>query len=153
MILKVSGAAYSTVCEHAEAAYPDEAAGFLLGTDRGDLRSVVAALPQSNRFDPDQRRRRYRIDPQEVLEAEQAAEARGLEIVGIFHSHPDHPPEPSEFDLEWSLPWYSYMITSVRSGIAENSRCWRLDEKRTQFIEETLELETSQTESRGSRPA
>jgi proteasome lid subunit RPN8/RPN11 len=147
MMLKMSHQAYATVREHTESAYPEEAAGFLLGRTDGDLRSVELALPQPNRFENGQRRRRYLIDPQEVLQAERTAEDLGLEIIGIFHSHPDHPAEPSAFDLEWSLPWYSYLITSVQAGAAASSRSWRLNEERTHFIEEQLDLEASQRQA------
>lgn len=66
--------------------------------------------------------------------------ALGLDIVGVFHSHPDHPNRPSQFDRDWALPWYSYIITSVSAGKAVESRSWRLADDRTNFTEEDIEI-------------
>jgi proteasome lid subunit RPN8/RPN11 len=74
------------------------------------------------------------------MQAELAAEALQLEVVGIFHSHPDHPAQPSEYDLEHSLPWYTYIITNIAAGDARKSRAWRLQENRDSFIEIELIL-------------
>jgi proteasome lid subunit RPN8/RPN11 len=73
-----------------------------------------------------------------MMAAEDEAEALGLDVVGVFHSHPDHPAEASETDREWALPWFSYLITSVRSGRAAESRSWRLVDDRSIMIEEPL---------------
>ena len=67
-------------------------------------------------------------------------EALGLDIIGVFHSHPDHPDRPSEYDREWAQPFFSYVITSVQAGKAVESRSWRLAEDRTQFLEESIEV-------------
>ena len=96
-----------------------------------------------NTFDQSQRTRRYMIDAQGMMQAELAAEESDLEVVGIFHSHPDHPAEPSAYDLEHSLPWYAYIITSIRAGKANESRVWRLQEDRTGFIEIELQIDGS----------
>ena len=80
------------------------------------------------------------ITPQDMIKAEDIADGLDLEIIGIFHSHPDHPARPSEFDRDSALPWYSYLITSVRKQIAQESRSWRLTEDRT-FREELLHVE------------
>ncbi|MGD8864251.1 MAG: M67 family metallopeptidase [Anaerolineales bacterium] len=139
MTIRLSPDVYTDIRQHLENVYPEEGAGFLLGREQGDLRIVEAALPQPNEFQIDKRRRRYMIEPRDMMAAERYADERGYAIIGIFHSHPDHPPEPSSFDLEWSLPWFSYIITSVRNGKAGISRCWRLNNDRTSFIEEELE--------------
>ena len=68
------------------------------------------------------------------------AERLGLEIVGVFHSHPDHPARASEFDTQWALPVYSYLITRVQSARAFESTCWRLTEDRSRMDEEALEV-------------
>jgi proteasome lid subunit RPN8/RPN11 len=139
MTVKLSERAYADIISHAENAYPEEGAGFLLGREQGGVRVVEIALPQENQFDSDHRHRRYLIEPQDMLHAEDYADENGYDILGIFHSHPDHPAEPSSFDLEWSLPWFSYLITSVENGDASISRCWRLNDDRTRFYEEKLE--------------
>ena len=104
-------------------------------------------MDRDNRFEIGSRRRRYAIDPKEMLEAEDEVEKMGIDIVGIFHSHPDHPPRPSEFDLAWAMPWFSYIITSVSQGKAVESRSWRLSDDRSSFIEEQLvEVQTESSE-------
>jgi proteasome lid subunit RPN8/RPN11 len=139
MTLRILPRAYTHIVSHVENSYPEEGAGFLLGCIEGDLRIVEVVLPQENTFGTTQRHRRYMIGPSDMLQAERFAEERGFEILGIFHSHPDHPAEPSSFDLEWSLPWFSYLITSVNEGKADSTRSWRLNEDRTSFIEEEID--------------
>jgi proteasome lid subunit RPN8/RPN11 len=122
-----------------ESTYPEEGAGFLLGLD-GPARRVVSIHTLPNTREDAARRNRYLITPQDYIKGEQAAEAQGLDIIGVFHSHPDHPDRPSEYDREWAQPFFSYVITSVQAGVAVESRSWRLAEDRAQFIEEQLEV-------------
>lgn len=129
---------FERIHAHGEAAYPDEGAGLMLGRVDGDRKSITAVLPLANSREDSARHNRYLITPQDMLRGEQEAMRLGLEVVGVFHSHPDHPNRPSEFDREWALPWYSYLITSVREGKAAGSRSWRLAEDRTTFHEETI---------------
>jgi proteasome lid subunit RPN8/RPN11 len=126
---------------HGERHYPEEGAGLILGTRFEERRAAARLLPLPNVFEETSRGRRYRIDPRTLLEAEEQAEAQGLEIIGVFHSHPDHPPEPSIFDHTWALPVYSYVITQVNLGIAMESRSWRLTEDRAAMIEEAMVVE------------
>jgi proteasome lid subunit RPN8/RPN11 len=121
-----------------ENAYPEEGAGFLLGAD-GDLRRVSAIYELTNAREDSARHNRYLITPQDYLKGELEAERLGLTVVGIFHSHPDHPNRPSEYDREWAQPFFSYVITSVQSGKAVESRSWRLSEDRSQFTEESIQ--------------
>jgi proteasome lid subunit RPN8/RPN11 len=118
---------------HGEAAYPHEGAGLILGRSEGERRVAQRIVPIANRWPENGRRRRYRLDPQDLMRAEDEADREGLDIVGVFHSHPDHPAAPSDTDREWALPWYVYVITSVRSGRAAESTGWRLAEDRTRF--------------------
>jgi proteasome lid subunit RPN8/RPN11 len=123
---------------HGEQTYPEEGVGFLLGSD-GTQRAVEAVLPLSNAREDQARHNRYLIAPEDYFKAELEAERRGLSLVGIFHSHPDHPNRPSEFDREWAQPYFSYLITSVQSGKAIESRSWRLTGDRSQFVEESVQ--------------
>jgi proteasome lid subunit RPN8/RPN11 len=127
------------ISSHGEHSYPEEGAGFLLGSDRGD-RIVQDLIPISNGREAEARHNRYLIGPKEYAEAEIEAERRGLDVVGIFHSHPDHPSRPSAYDLEWAQPAFSYVISSVESGKAKDSKCWRLDEDRQGFTEEEIRI-------------
>jgi proteasome lid subunit RPN8/RPN11 len=121
-----------------ENSYPEEGAGLLLGKDEDGHREVLAILPLANAREEDARHNRYLITAQDMMAGENEAIRLGMDIVGIFHSHPDHPNRPSEFDREWALPWFSYVITSVQKGKAAGSRSWRLEDDRQSFIEETI---------------
>jgi proteasome lid subunit RPN8/RPN11 len=125
---------------HGEAAYPEEGAGFLLGSDDGEQRHIAQIFVTENAREDDARHNRYLVTPQEYLQAEIAAEMLGLSLIGVFHSHPDHPNRPSEFDREWAQPFFSYIITSVNDGKAVESRSWRLAEDRSMFEEEEINL-------------
>lgn len=133
--------------QHGETTYPDEGAGVLLGHIDNRHAVIVDILPLENSFESSQRRRRYLIDARAMMEAEMAAEDRQLEVVGIFHSHPDHPAQPSEYDLEHSLPWFLYIITSIEAGNASSSRAWRLLDDRSQFEEIQFNIDEVEVET------
>ena len=139
MSLHLPSKILSQIHKHLESAYPDEGAGLLLGSSHEDHRQVVSIIALANSRKGVARKRRYLIEPKEFLKAEKEASRQGLEIIGVFHSHPDHPSEPSEMDREWALPWFSYLITSVESGKATQSRSWRLQDDRVKFLEEKIE--------------
>lgn len=124
---------------HGEAAYPHEGAGFLLGGEHGNVRQLAAILPLDNAREDSARHNRYLLTEQDYLKGEQEAARLGMDLLGVFHSHPDHPNRPSEFDRDWAIPWFSYIITSVQAGQAAGSRSWRLREDRSAFDEELLE--------------
>jgi proteasome lid subunit RPN8/RPN11 len=126
---------------HAELSYPEEGAGLLLGDVDGGRKRVAAILTFANAREPTARHNRYLITAQDMQRGEQEAMQRGLDVLGVFHSHPDHPNQPSEFDREWAWPWYSYLITSVQAGKAADSRSWLLSEDRSGFTEEQLFIE------------
>jgi proteasome lid subunit RPN8/RPN11 len=138
MSLKVPRDLLQAIWSHGEVHYPEEGAGLLLGKDEGKARRVHKLQPLENQYDADSRHNRYRFSPQDMIDAEELADELGLEVIGVFHSHPDHPALPSEFDRERAFPWYSYLITSVQRGKAVESRSWRLNEDR-QFIEEVVQ--------------
>jgi proteasome lid subunit RPN8/RPN11 len=137
--LAITGEVLEQIRVHGAEAYPEEGAGFLLGVD-GEQRRVVAVLPLANRREDPARHNRYLISPGDYLRAEDEAERRGLSLVGVFHSHPDHPAQPSGYDREHAQPWFSYLITSVEGGRALDSRSWRLAEDRAEFSEEQILL-------------
>lgn len=139
MILRLSKDVLTQIHAHGEQAYPEEGAGFLLGADESE-RMVQALFPLSNSREDAARHNRYLIAPEDYLKAEMEADRLGLSLIGVFHSHPDHPNRPSEFDREWAQPFFSYVITSVQSGKAVESRSWRLTEDRSQFVEEEIRI-------------
>jgi proteasome lid subunit RPN8/RPN11 len=138
-MLIVSASVLRAIQAHGEAAYPNEGAGLLLGQVAAADKTVVDILPLDNEWEAGEQYHRYLITPQDMLRGETEAARRGLDVLGIFHSHPDHVAEPSTMDRDWALPWYSYIITSVQKAKAVVSRSWRLREDRTAFDEETIQ--------------
>jgi proteasome lid subunit RPN8/RPN11 len=126
--------------QHGEQAYPEEGAGLLLGEIKAGNQLVSEILALTNVREAGARHNRYQLSPQDYLKGEEQAERLGLEMLGVFHSHPDHPNRPSEFDRQWAWPNFSYLITSVLQGKAVESRSWRLSEDRAYFSEETIEI-------------
>jgi proteasome lid subunit RPN8/RPN11 len=121
---------------HVEKAYPEEGAGFLIGED-GEVKEIV---PLTNSREDGARHNRFLFSPKDYLQAELLAENLGLSLIGVFHSHPDCPNVPSEYDREWAQPFFSYIITRVDEGKAVNSRSWRLLEDRSSYLEEKIEI-------------
>jgi len=122
--------------------YPNETCGALLGTDREDGREVLALLPLTNRRE-DSPRNRFPITPEDFRTAERAASEQGIELLGWYHSHPDHPARPSEFDREHAWPWYSYVIVSVDTGKPQQMTSWLLAEDRSHFDFEEIVIRDS----------
>ena len=131
--LRVSSAALAQIHTHAAASYPDECCGALLGVP-GEAES---ALPLDN-VTGGERRRRFLISPDAYRRAEAEADRSARQLLGFYHSHPDHPAEPSAFDLEHAWPNLSYVIVSVRNRRIDDLRSWRLRSDRSQFDEEPL---------------
>lgn len=137
--LTLAADAAQDIVAHALRGYPLEVVGVLAGS-RLEGR-VHRALPLTNRSS-DRAADRYEVDPMELLKAERTLEAQGLDILGYYHSHPDHPAMYSDTDQDLAWPGMAYLILSVRGPaptLAEQ-RCWRLDEDRTQMLEDTLLL-------------
>ncbi len=140
MTIVLTSLLLSTIQEHGEHCYPEEAAGVIIGITARESRIATDIVPINNASDSSERHHRYLIAPREMLAAEMKAEELNREIIGIFHSHPDHPAEPSEVDKQWALPWYSYIITAVEDGKGTISRAWLLAEDRTLFHEEEITI-------------
>ncbi|NGP87189.1 Mov34/MPN/PAD-1 family protein [Fodinibius halophilus] len=121
---------------HAEADYPNECCGFFYG-QADEIRTVTTVREVKNAKEGDQRRR-FQISPRDYQQAEKFALEHDLDLLGVYHSHPDHPAEPSEHDRKVAMPWFSYIIISVQDGKATTTRSWRLNEDR-QFEEESIE--------------
>lgn len=127
-------------------AYPEEGCGMLLGHEDDDsgpagqaLRTVTGIRPVENARTSD-RKRRYLIPPETFLQVEEEAREKGLEVLGFYHSHPDHPAEPSRTDKELAWPWYSYVIVPVRRRIPGTPRSWRLLNDRSRFRSEEIQV-------------
>lgn len=142
MILEIQRGVLADISAHGEKAYPEEGAGLLLGTVNGTSRQVLEILTLPNVREGGARQNRYLLSPEDYLAGETEAAQKGLDVVGVFHSHPDHPNEPSEFDRRWAWPSFSYLITSVVKGEARESRSWRLTDDRARFVEEAIKIVT-----------
>lgn len=125
---------------HGEATFPEECCGFLIGRAAAEATVVERVLPVDNERQ-DSRHNRYVIEPDTVLAAHKEARAAGADVVGYYHSHPDHPSRPSDFDREHAWPGLSYLIVSVMKGRVADARSWRLADDRERFDEEILEKE------------
>jgi proteasome lid subunit RPN8/RPN11 len=138
MILRLTPDVIKEIHAHGEATYPDEGAGLLLGKANGDLKLATAVLKLANTREDSARHNRFLLTPQDYFRGEQEAARLDLDVIGVFHSHPDHPNRPSEFDREWAMPWFSYIITTVQDGRATESRSWQLNEDHSAFFEEQI---------------
>ena len=127
---------------HLEEAYPGEGAGFLLGKEQNGSRKVVSILKLPNSREESARHNRFLLNENDYLQAELAAERLGQDVLGVFHSHPDCPNRPSEYDREWAMPWFSYIITRVDgqngAGKAASDLSWRLEDTRAGYFEEKI---------------
>ena len=135
-MLNISNQLVEKINAHLEDAYPDEGAGFLIGED-GEVKDILS-LP--NAREDEARHNRFLITPEDYLKAELKADSLGLSLIGVFHSHPDCPNVPSEYDREWAQPFFSYIITRVDHGKVNNHRSWKLVEDRTKYEEEEIEI-------------
>ena len=123
--------------QHLESDYPNEGCGFLLGKESYRSRHITSIMKTENRSTENQRRR-FVIDPLDYLNAERFAQQHQLQLLGIYHSHPDHPAIPSDNDLEFAQPFFSYFIHSVQKGKMAGTRSYRL--VNGEFVEEKFTI-------------
>lgn len=146
-MIELSPGDLARIRAHGEATYPEECCGILVGSGEktaGDeptpLARVVRLVGAENEREQENRHNRYLIPPEVILRTEREARADGLDVVGYYHSHPDHPSRPSDFDRDHAWPGYSYLIVSVREGRARDERSWRLSNDRSRFDEEPIRV-------------
>ena len=120
----------------AQNTYNEECCGFLFGNDENENRRILSALPVDNKQEDG--RRKFLIDPLDYMKAEEKAEKGGVKLLGVYHSHPDCDPIPSEHDLSQALPFFSYIIVSVFQGKVKELRSWQLNEN-NEFEEEQFD--------------
>jgi proteasome lid subunit RPN8/RPN11 len=133
MALRLDGHLMAAIRAHGSETYPNECCGALIGRDG----TVTETLPLPNMTDEGPRTR-FRVTPNDYRAAEQRAGDRGAELLGFYHSHPDHPARPSQYDLDHAWPFFSYVIVSVREGVSGDMTSWRLQEDRSAFDQEDL---------------
>lgn len=154
MALILPAKAVATIVAHAETTYPDECVGLLVGTLNGEHKTVLEVVTLENRWSgqlqlaitdgPTSRRDRFYLDPRDYLRVERSARAAGYEIIGCYHSHPDAAAIPSERDRigaqAISGSGFSFVIQSVRNGVAAELTSWLLVNEGTRFIAEPVEV-------------
>jgi len=133
MGLTLTSVVDASIRAHGSETYPNECCGALIGRD--GVVSAAFALPNTTEEGP---RRRFLVRPQDYRAAERRAGEVGGELLGFYHSHPDHPARPSQFDLDHAWPVFSYVIVSVRQGVSGDMTSWRLRDDRSDFDEEEL---------------
>jgi len=127
---------------HGERDYPFECCGLLLGRFEQDGRKVVLeTYPISNAREEEAKRNRFLIRPEELLEGEKYGRAKGLDVIGFYHSHPDSPAAPSQYDLAHAWPTYTYIIVSVRKNRAEDLLSWEMEADRSRFNSEEITVQ------------
>lgn len=135
-LLQITKESLKEIYHDAEKRYPFECCGFLFGSSEGKTIEEVMPIPNVSR---ENLKRRFQIDPMDYLKAENWAEKENKVLLGIYHSHPDHPAIPSEHDRKYALPHFSYWITSVEDGVSMQSKSWVLDPDRN-FKEEYIRI-------------
>lgn len=139
MALNFAPGTLAALHQHAHAGYPHEVVGILAGSRVADAVARVVSLTNERADRPEDR---YHVSGLTLHRAEEALAAEGLEVVGYYHSHPDHPAQYSDFDRDHALPNMAYVITSVVAGAIADTRSWRLRPDRSAMDEEPLiELE------------
>lgn len=139
-MIRLKGDHIEAIRAHGEKTYPHECGGMLIGEFAADgLKTVFEIFPLENSSEEDQRNRVLLL-PKDVLRAEKYARENKLDVIGYYHSHPDDNAIPSGYDLDHALPVWSYVIVSVREGKAVDVRSWEMENDRTKFNEETIQV-------------
>lgn len=123
--------------EALEKAFPNEGCGFVFGVEKEDYRIIKKIWPVRNAKPGDQTRR-FMIDPRDYLKAEQFAVSSGMDLLGIFHSHPNHPAKPSIHDFQSAVPYFSFIILSIYDGKTVDWTSWRLHDDGSEFVSENV---------------
>ncbi|MFA0964226.1 Mov34/MPN/PAD-1 family protein [Roseivirga sp. BDSF3-8] len=139
MAVIINEEARRVMIQDAEKTFPNECCGFMYGHEVNEDREVTEAVPVQNEKEGDQRRR-FEISPLQYMKAEQYAEENNLSLLGVYHSHPQHPAIPSEHDRKQAMPWFSYVILSVMDGRTDDITSWQLNDDR-EFDEEPIKSE------------
>ena len=142
-MIKLETKALNTMLQDAVNTFPDECCGFFFGREEGEDRLITDVQVVHNAKEGD-KRKRYEVSPRDCLKAEGYADEQGLTLLGVYHSHPNHPALPSETDRLAAQPYFSYIIISVLEGRVDAIRSWQLNDHQ-QFEEETLLYNTQTT--------
>lgn len=136
-MIEIQPQPWQDMLRHAETVYPNECCGAMLGSNAGGRKTVTIALPLENAYAGEQGER-YELRPEDLLAADKAARERGLDLIGIFHSHPDCDAYFSETDLRNSCPWYSFVVLSIQGGRFHHANSFLPDLDQTRADPEEL---------------
>jgi proteasome lid subunit RPN8/RPN11 len=137
-MIRIEPGAWAAMVSHARSAYPDECCGAMLGAIDDGTKTVRIAVPLQNAF-PGAKGARYELRQQDLLDADAEARRRGMELIGIFHSHPDCDAYFSKTDLENSCPWYSFVVLSIKNGEFDHANSFIPDPDQTRADKEDIE--------------
>jgi len=138
-MLQLSAELKNNIRTAGETTYPNECCGILLGEINDDGKKIAKrTVDIINSSENNERYHRFLITPEDMFKAEKIAREAKLEIVGFYHSHPDHPSMPSGYDKDHALPFYSYIIVSVDNGKAQVLTSWELTDNRMDFVQEEI---------------
>jgi proteasome lid subunit RPN8/RPN11 len=140
-VITIAEQQLNEIREHGVRDYPYECCGLLLGRYGANGKVVTETYPISNAREESAKRNRFLITPEELMRGERYATQHDLEIVGFYHSHPDSPAVPSQYDLEHAWPTYSYIIVSTSPGRATDLFSWEQEPDRSRFNEEKIECQ------------
>lgn len=136
-MIEIEGKPWRTMVLHAERTYPNECCGAMLGHMRGDKKLVTEAVPLENAYAGEQGEH-YELRPEDLQKADAEARSRGLDMIGIFHSHPDCDAYFSETDLKNSCPWYSFVVISIQKSGFHHANSFLPDLDQTRAEQEEL---------------
>ncbi|OLS25996.1 MAG: CysO-cysteine peptidase [Candidatus Heimdallarchaeota archaeon LC_3] len=138
MKIEINEIEVNKIKSHGEKTFPEECCGVLIGSN--NKYPVVEEVRPMRNINVGTKERRYNIDPMDLVKVDKEVEEVGLELLGIYHSHPNHPSRPSKFDLEHAWPNFSYMVLSVNEGKSDLITSWRLEPDRKKFLQEKIEI-------------
>ena len=139
-MISISEQLLTEIREHGVRDYPYECCGLLLGRFEADTKLVNETYPISNAREESAKRNRFLIEPAELMRGEKYARSKELEVVGFYHSHPDSPARPSQYDLEHAWPTYSYIIVSTSDGQSGDLFSWEQEPDRSKFNPEEIRV-------------
>lgn len=141
-MIHIENAPWFEMVQHAEAVYPNECCGAMIGRIEGGLKTVTFAMPLDN-VSAGSQAARYELRPEDLLRADKAARDRNLDLIGIYHSHPDCDAYFSKTDLENSCPWYSFVVLSIQKGVFHHANSWLPNAEQTHADKEELTWQKS----------
>jgi proteasome lid subunit RPN8/RPN11 len=136
-MIRIESEAWQSMVKHAREAYPNECCGAMLGSTDGETKNVKIGMVLENAFEGAQAAR-YELRPEDLLAADKAAREKGMDLIGIYHSHPDCDAYFSKTDLQNSCPWYSFVVLSIQKGEFHHANSWLPNFDQTDAAKEEL---------------